>query len=411
MSTYSHAESLAKASKELMLKEPFYGLLLIGLNKVWSSKIVPTAGVCLKGINYELVINPEFWDSLPVIQHKGLLKHELLHIGFFHLVNYKTYANKQVLNMAMDIEINQYIDRTWLPEEGCFIDSKAFSHLNLEEKKGSKYYYNKLMEAQQQNDEMIQHIMDALGEGNSDGEGDGQNKIDLPGGGSITVTAHDWEAMEELSDATHKLIESQTAHIVQQVAEQVVKSQGNIPGEMEELIKRLNTIEPPKFDWKGYVRRFAGKSVKTTTKKSRRKYNKRLPDNPGLKIKKQKHILAGVDNSGSVSTGELKEFLAELYHLQKTGAEVTVIQCDTAISSIRKFNHTEDWEITGRGGTSFQPVIDYYNENESKYSCLMYFTDGGANAPVNARGSILWVLSSNGEEWEPLPGHVIKLDK
>jgi predicted metal-dependent peptidase len=213
-----------------------------------------------------------------------------------------------------------------------------------------------------------------------------------------------------MDEATQKLVESQTKHIVLQVAEQVEKSRGTIPGEFEELIKKLQEVEPPKFDWKGYMRRFAGKSVKTYTKKSRRKYNKRLPDFPGLKIKRQKHILAAVDTSGSVSTKELKEFLNELYHLKKTGSDVTVIQCDTAISHIGPFDPKADWEIHGRGGTDFQPVIDYYNENMDKYSCLFYFTDGGAPSPDNARGNLLWVLSSAGSEYEKLPGHVIKLE-
>ena len=48
-------ETLAKASKELMLKEPFYGIFLIMLNKMWDKK-VPTAGVGLNGINYHLYI-------------------------------------------------------------------------------------------------------------------------------------------------------------------------------------------------------------------------------------------------------------------------------------------------------------------------------------------------------------------
>jgi hypothetical protein len=57
------AESLAKASKDLMLKEPFYGLFLITLNKVWDTKI-PTACVQLRGINTELKINSDFWNEL-----------------------------------------------------------------------------------------------------------------------------------------------------------------------------------------------------------------------------------------------------------------------------------------------------------------------------------------------------------
>ena len=81
----TRSESLAKASKDLMLKEPFYGFFLMNLNKMWDEKI-PTACVGLRNLNYQLRLNPKFWDELPGEHHpKGLLKHELMHIGFFHL--------------------------------------------------------------------------------------------------------------------------------------------------------------------------------------------------------------------------------------------------------------------------------------------------------------------------------------
>ena len=203
---------------------------------------------------------------------------------------------------------------------------------------------------------------------------------------------------------------AQIKHVLTQTAETVKSSAGTIPGEMEEILKRLNTLEPAKFDWKGYMRRFAGKSVKTYTKKSRRKYNKRTPEFPGLKIKQQKHILAAIDTSGSVNTDELKEFLNEIAHMHKTGSEVTICQCDVVIHSLVKFNPRDDLKVYGRRGTDFQPVIDYYNENQHKYSCLMYLTDGEASAPDNARGSILWVLSSIIKMNNKLPGSVIKLN-
>ena len=395
----TNVESLAKASKELMLKEPFYGLLLMSLNKIWSDKL-PTAGVRLKGINYELAINPSFWESLPMEQKIGVLKHELLHIGFFHLVNFTNYSNKKVLNIAMDLEINQYIERSWLPEDGMFLDT--FPELDLEERKGTRYYYDKLMELAQEQEETMQCIMNAIS--------NGESECELPNGQKINIPDHDWDEIEQLDEATKKLIESQTKHIVEQVADQVQKSRGTVPGEFAEILERLRHIDPPKFDWKGYMRRFAGRSIKTYTKKSRRKYNKRLPDNPGLKIKRHKHILAAIDTSGSVSTNELKEFLSELYHMKKTGSEVTIIECDTAISYIGKFDPKKDLEIHGRGGTDFQPVIDYYNEHQKEYSCLFYFTDGECSAPEGAKGNILWVLSSRGSAYDELPGQVIKLE-
>lgn len=73
----SKANTLAKASKDLMWKEPFYGFFLIMLNKVWDNKRVPTAGVSKNGINYQLTINEDFWTELSENHRVGLLKHEL----------------------------------------------------------------------------------------------------------------------------------------------------------------------------------------------------------------------------------------------------------------------------------------------------------------------------------------------
>jgi predicted metal-dependent peptidase len=393
----NNQESLAKVSKQLMFREPFYGIFLISLNKVWT-KNVPTAGVTFRKTNHELLINPDFWTGLTPEKQQGLLKHELLHIAFFHTTDWKHLTDKKIANIAMDIEINQYIHASMLPEGGMTLDT--FPELNLEPKKGTQYYYDKLKECQSELMDKIKDAMEA-----------GESEITLDNGESLLIPDHSWgDEFKELSEAEQKLAKAQTGHVLKEVAEQVQKSQGNIPGELEDIIKKLSEIELPKFDWKGYIRRFAGKSTKVYTKKSRRKLNKRLIDFPGLKIKLQKHILVGIDTSGSVNKTELKEFLNEMHHMQKTGSEITIVQCDTAISHIGKFNPNQDFEVHGRGGTDFQPVIDYYNEHFQKFSCLFYLTDGECNAPQNAKGNILWVLSSQSEMNEDLPGSIIKLE-
>ena len=136
-------ETLAKITKDLLFDEPFYGLLLVGLNKLFDDKI-GTACVGISGISYNLKISPTFWDTLTFDQKKGLLKHELLHIAFFHLTDYDHLVDRKIANIAMDIEINQYINPTWLPEGGMGLDT--FPELELEPKKGTKYYYDKLKE-------------------------------------------------------------------------------------------------------------------------------------------------------------------------------------------------------------------------------------------------------------------------
>jgi len=95
--------TLSKASKELMLMEPFYGLFLISLNKEFDEKRIPTAGVSRNGINYQLLINPKFWTDLPHEHRIGLLKHELLHIAFFHLEHDNKGKDRELVNIAMDL--------------------------------------------------------------------------------------------------------------------------------------------------------------------------------------------------------------------------------------------------------------------------------------------------------------------
>lgn len=389
-------ETLAKAVKNLMLKEPFYGIFALSLNKEFSDA-VPTAGVAKMGINYKLAINPTFWDSLEMNVKEGILQHELLHIAFFHLYLQDKYSDKKLYNVAADMEINQYIERENLPEDGIFIEN--YPELNLDEKAGTDYYYKALQQAQDQKDKN-----GTCGCGAMDG------LLDKIGSGEPLPCDHPtWKDFEGLNDAEKQLLKRQTTHLIKDV-QNALKSRGTIPGKIAELIEMMKDI-PPKFDWRQYLRRFSGGSIIPYTKKLRRKYNKRYEDNPGLKIKYHKHLLVAIDTSGSVNTSELKEFVNELVHIHKTGGQITVAQTDTAISKIEKFNPRDtEYKIHGRGGTDFQNVIDYYRENLRKYTALIFFTDGEAPAPQDAVGKILWVLSSSSKDCDHLPGQTVKLE-
>ena len=397
---FTKQESLAKASKELMLKEPFYGLFLIGLNKLWSKR-VPTAGVSKHNINFQLAINEEFWESLSPEHHIGLLKHELLHIAFFHLTIHNDFGDKKLANIAMDLEINQYIDSMYLPDGGCTIDNEMFAPMNLPKKAGCRVYYDLLQQQLDQGDgtSEFEKMMKAMGEGQP-----------TYGDGNPVPDHSTWEEFDNLSDAEKKLIQKQVEHQLKEVADQIEKSRGNIPGEMKGLLDSLNSKEPPKFDWKAYLRRFTGGSQKVFTKKLRRKFNKRFEDNPGLKIKHRKHILVAVDTSGSVSDKEVQEFFHEIGHINKTGAEITVVQCDTHIRHIGPYKAGDKIEIHGRGGTYFDPVLELYNESQDKYTCLIYLTDGECDCSVKPRGKMLWVISTRGSINDSLPGPQIKLN-
>jgi predicted metal-dependent peptidase len=394
--TLSKDESLTSAIKRLIIKQPYYGLFLSSLQKTWNCD--NTIEIKLHSLYYKLDINEEYWMGLSQEDQEKVLMHNIMHVAFFHLVEFTRFKNQDLAALAFDIEVNNYIPD--LPEN--FISINSFPDLNLNPNMGSHYYYEQLDKASE-NNQNVQDTLEAMQNGDSSIELNGQT-VDLPN--------HDWKEFEDLSEAEQNLLESQTLFFSNELAEQVKKSTGNLPYKINELLNMKNYKEPPKVDWRGFIRMFVTNSIEVYTKLSRRRESKRLHGFPGVVSKQKAHMLVAVDVSGSVTNKELQSFFNEINHIYKSNVEVTVIQCDTAIASIEKYhlNYADSVMITARGGTSFEPVIEYYDENCQKYTCLVYLTDGEAATPPKPRGPVLWVFSECSKINESLPGYKIKMN-
>ena len=386
---------LSKIGKQLMLSEPFYGVFLSTLNKKIGND-VPTAGVCKNGINYQLVVNGEFWDSLDNDKKKiGLLKHELLHICFHHLYERDNYPDHDLHNIAADVEINQYLTPDYYPSPDLLLPS-TFPELNLPLKAGTKKYYELLQQAKQNNTSpTLNGLLESFCDSSS---------------GDLHPT---WKEFNGLSEADKKLIKAQIDHQIKSIIESQSRDRGFVPSELQSYIDTLFEIKEPSYDWKSYFRRFFGSSSKTYTKKTRRKLNKRFSENPALKIKTKKKVLVGIDTSGSVSDKDLIEFFGEIYHMWKTGISITIAEGDAAISNIYEYNGETPEKVTGRGGTNMNPFIKYFNENK-QYNSLIILTDGFiGQREINTLKPTLLVLCSKGESIDTVKengwGNTIKI--
>jgi predicted metal-dependent peptidase len=411
-------DSVFKICKRLLFDEPFYGLILLNLNKQVTDK-VPTTGVGLNGVNYQLYINPTFWNSLDEQKQRGLLIHELRHICFFHITDFKHLKDPELANIAKDIYINQDIPDELLPEGGCTLES--FADLKLPAGQDTNFYYKALLQEKEAgcpNSQALSDLLEQGGGGSGEGNGEGDQESGGQGGSPVmgdngkpvSMPNHQWEEIQEMSEVMQGILDRGFAEMVNQSVKEVEKSRGKIPFDVSHILEKIVEITPPKFNWRGYVRNFVGTSVKCFFKTTKRKRSNRFPEMPGLKRQDFSHILVAIDTSASVSNDELKEFMSEIHHIYRTGHDITLILCDTRIHNIVKYNPRLDIEIKGRGGTEFQPVIDYYRENLTRYSCLIYFTDGECPPPENARGNILWVMSTVSYLNEELPGKCIKLE-
>ena len=186
---------------------------------------------------------------------------------------------------------------------------------------------------------------------------------------------------------------------------------GVIPGELQEIINKLLTPKPRIFDWKAYFRRMLGSIYDVNIKKTRRKESIRFPGAAGIKHKKKVSILVAVDTSGSVNNKELNEFFNEINHIYKAGARITILECDSKIAANYEYNGMWTGKIHGRGGTDFQPAIDYYRKHIRDYAALVYFTDGECRIPLNVPRDTIWVITSAGNHNQKYPGKTLFIPK
>lgn len=361
--------TIAQAVRKIIIREPFYGLFLLGLNKCFDNTI-STACVRKNGINIEIAINEEYWNSLDEIYKISMLLHETLHIVYKHIFMMEDFQDKYRFNIASDLQVNSYL---WNVHEDWYHPKDFKFDCGL----GTKWYYENLPSNVEQ---------------------------------KMFVDEHNWLNFDNLSSAEKQLLNNQIDYMVKEAAEQVMKTQGNIPGNLKEYIDKLFKKKERIFNWKTYFRRMIGTIQDIELKKTRKKESIRFPDASGLKHKKRSSICIVVDTSGSVSNKELCDFFSEIYHVWKAGTDITIIENDSTIQNISKYNGKWNGEIHGRGGTVFSDCVNWYNFHKKEFNNIIFFTDGYADIDLKIMGPSIWVITSDGNR-QKYPGQTIYIPK
>ena len=95
-------------------------------------------------------------------------------------------------------------------------------------------------------------------------------------------------------------------------------------------------------------------------------------------------LLIAIDVSGSVTADMLSAFYGAVNRLFCYGmAQIDLCQFDAEMGDVQAYDRAQtSVEVCGRGGTSFQPVIDYLYAHAELYDGLLILTDGQAPPPA-----------------------------
>ena len=196
-----------------------------------------------------------------------------------------------------------------------------------------------------------------------------------------------WDEDEEMSDSVNQQIQKA----------QKTNQWGSVTGQFQETVTASLKIP---MDYRRILSQFRASIISQRRLLTRMKPNRRYGfEFMGSKFEPKTHLLVAVDVSGSIGSDDLKNFFSIINRFFTYGVEaINVIAFDTEIKQEFELKKaSKNIKITGRGGTDFQCVIDYY-ENHPEFQGMIIFTDGYAAVPkISKVKQLLWILTGKME--------------
>ena len=350
--------------------------------------------------------SPEMLEKFNDEQIEEYLKIEVYRILLLHPYSRQPYkANRGVLLLASDVTINQFY-RASVPLAGVeYLKNQAQRFRILENPLGEKWkdteeekFFQRNLNVNRQTgnletidqlsfEQWYRQILFLIKETTAGGGENAGNSSESENYVPGDEAAELWEESQEVQ----AVIQSE---IQKAEREQGWGSSGG--GLSREIMENADFS----MDYRKILSRFRANILSTNRSLTRMKPNRRFGFKAmGSRWERKANILVAVDVSGSISDESFSNFFHVINNFFVYGIEkLDLIFFDTnlkytkPITIKKKVNLNE---IKGRGGTNFQPALDFYFEH-SEYNGLIIFTDGEGNIPSmkNGKTNVLWILSS-----------------
>ena len=337
---------------------------------------------CGKGL---IEYNPDKLEHFDDNQLALRLKAEVVRIILKHPYQRQPYnPRRDVMRLSSDLTLCDNL------EDMDTIGLEPPRIFNVPRDQAFEQYYS-LMAGQ-----VLQIEQDADGDGipidmnlPGDGQGDSDNLTDdlleADAGASL------WEEDELMTEKVNHEIETA----------QRCNQWGSLGGDLRALIE--STLVS-KQNFRAILSQFRASILSTKRHLTRMRPNRRYGwDAMGSQYAYSTRLLVAVAVSGSVPDEDIKKFLAVINRFFKQGIEsIEVIEFDSKITTEKPIalkQAANGIRVIGRGGTNFQPAIDFYYEHE-EYDGLVFLTDGYAATPKlpddKRHKPLAWILTKQG---------------
>jgi predicted metal-dependent peptidase len=434
-----------KARTILLLNHPFFGALSFRLKPVCAPRVETMA---TDGIS--LFYNPDFLMSLNIEELVGCLAHEVMHPALGHHTR-RGGRNPERWNEAADYAINPIILNAGMILPAGILNDYRYHGKSAEEiynlLQAAEEEEKKRQEEQKQQDKNSNNDNSDKGQsdqsdkvtngsgtpaqdddslperdqqsspGNSDSgkgknkdagsKGDGKEAGDGPcapqsrGGIGQVIDAPSQETPGvPMSGAERDALESAWRCAVQQ-ATAVSRSAGKYPAGVEVAVERADDAA---VDWRDRFRQAYASCIPINYSWARpnRRYVHSGLFLPGPVKEGVGELVVGIDCSASITPRVLGQFEAELNSLieEHRPETVHVIYFDAIVQKHDILRDQQSVEIDpkGGGGTKFEPVFVYIEEQGIQPQCTIMLTDLEGSFPEELPQSpVLWCSILEGE--------------
>ncbi len=383
---------LAAARTRLILDKPFLGALVLRLPLVAADpKWCKSAATNAKKLFY----NQDYINALDIQETQFVLAKQALHCALSHFAR-RQHRIKQRWELACDYAVNPLLINDGLKAPPGTLVDDGFAGMTAEE---------------------IYHYIDDLDNEDSDFEKQDQDRSEDQQDSLQNEEHQDQQLQQSLEDNLNKEptetpgLAPQPAELSPQEQEELsIQWQQRLAGAAQQAMqagklggsmgRMVDFMLQPKLPWRMLLARYMTASARDDYSYSRPSSRRGGPAIfPSLRSS-QINIAVGIDISGSVNDKEMSEFITEVDAIKgNVRARITLLPCDAELAKGAPWIF-EPWEevelparLTGGGGTDFNPVFDWLDEQDQYPDLLVYFTDGIGSFPNNAPSfPVIWLV-------------------